>query len=93
MPPKEIWLEALRNSKGKEEQKKKELYNVYGLCTLIKLTNLSILNFKKQKCPNGFNQNKKFWMIQPRPFPFFQNRKSDFEWNYDKFIQKKTGQK
>jgi hypothetical protein len=52
---------------AKASDDKKMRMHAYGLCTSIKLVNAALLEYKHKHCPNGFNQNRKLRLINPRP--------------------------
>lgn len=61
VPPPSVWTEA------KKSGDKTAVQHAYGLCTWVKIVNRAILDHKQKMCPNGFNQNRKFRPVDPRP--------------------------
>lgn len=60
VPPASVWTMA------KKSGDRNQLKHAYGLCTSVKVVNQAILDFKQRVCVDGFNQNRKLRLVQPR---------------------------
>uniref|UniRef100_K3WNV0 Hydroxyproline O-arabinosyltransferase-like domain-containing protein n=1 Tax=Globisporangium ultimum (strain ATCC 200006 / CBS 805.95 / DAOM BR144) TaxID=431595 RepID=K3WNV0_GLOUD len=61
VPPASVWTVA------KASRDKKQMKHAYGLCTTVKVVNQALYDHKKRVCVDGFNENRKLRLVDPRP--------------------------